>query len=115
MKIKGYLMTSTRFNKVLERVKELNKKYYEYREYIPVYIIKFNKDFDEYSKNENAIIFSCEEDITITYLLGYGFDGLIDDEDKIKEIEEFGKYRCYIKYFDGDIPDDIFTIEEAIE
>ena len=115
MKIKGYVMTSKYFDKVLKRVKELNKKYYTYRNYIPVYIIKFNKDYDDYTKDENAIIFSCEEDIMTTYLLGYGFDGLIEDEDKVKEIEEFGKYRCYLKYFDTEIPDDIINIEKIIE
>ena len=46
----------------------------------------------------------CLQNYEIEYMniLGFGFQGLYEDEEKVNEIEEFGKYKCRI-YTDNDI------------
>ena len=112
MKIKGYLMTSVNYDKVMRKIEELGDRYYSFRKYKPVYKITFKDDYGEYSKDEKGILYTCDEDIQLITLLGYGFEGLYEDEEKIKEIEDFGKYRCYVKYFDNvEISEDIIDME----
>lgn len=111
MKLKGYFMTSINYDKVKSKVEELGDRYYSFRKYKPVYEITFKDDYDEYSKNEKGIFCSCDRDIQLITLLGYGFEGLYEDEEKIREIEDFGKYKCYVKYFDNiEISEDIMEI-----
>lgn len=102
MILNGYSIsakTINKYNKIIDRIKELGINYYKYREYYPVYII--HKDID-------YIYFETKKDIEyFTYLLGYGFEGLVEDEEKIDMIEQFGKYNCIIERineeYDGNI------------
>lgn len=92
MNLNGYLLcnnTSNEFDSVVKRVKEMGIGYYNYRKYLPVYIINYN--------NKPCVYFETQKDLELPmYLLGYSFEGLIDDDERINEIECFGKYRCQI-------------------
>lgn len=92
MKLKGYLITHNNkngFSKIKEKVLELGEKYYKFRHLYPVYLV--NLDGNNYIYME-----SSDENINLINVLGFGFEGLIEDEDKINVIEEFGKYRCVV-------------------
>lgn len=93
MKLNGYVIshnTNEGFQKILDRIRELGKKYLEFRNYKAAYLIKYN--------GIDSIYIETGRDITdLCNFLGYGFEGLYTDEEKFNEIEEFGKYRCIIE------------------
>ena len=99
MEIKGLLLTSLKINQVISRAQELGYKYYNFRNFNPVYIIEFN---EQYNGNKKGLLFNCGLDITPLNLLGFGFEGLFTDEEKINQIEQFGKYRCSVEEVDGE-------------
>lgn len=114
----GYYLTSTKdMQKVINRIKEVGIKAYEYYNCIPTKIITVNEDMDEFSKGTVMIYYDNrnEEDINPLRFLGFGFEGLYEDEEKVEEIESFGKYRCVI-YYDNEInlTDKKVTIEEFV-
>lgn len=113
MNINGLLLTSPKYQLVLKKIYELGEQYYNFRHFTPLYLIKFIEDFGEYKKGEEGILFSCDDNIEFINLLGYGYEGIYEDDDKINEIEEFGKYRCYVEYFNNiNIPVEITRLFE---
>lgn len=94
MKINGYLMsnnTQRGLNKIINKIKENGIEMYKYYNCIPRYIISFYDDSKEYIYFE-----SKKHNIEYMNLLGFSFEGLVDSDDKINELESFGKYGCEI-------------------
>ena len=94
----GYLLICKNYTKTLDRINKLGKSYYEFRNCKNVYSILFKEEYKQYNKDTKGFFFICENNIEMINLLGYGFEGLFDDEDKINEIEEFGKNISAIEY-----------------
>ena len=116
MKFKGYFITSEKKNKfeaIVNRIKEMGKDMYEYYHCYPQYIITFKHNYNDFQKNQKVIYFNCEnQDMDNLHFLGFGFEGLVDVEDKIKEIESFGKYGCIIIKVDEDF--DVHNVDQFI-
>lgn len=92
MVLNGYIINSTsneKVNKIIERIKYMGIDFYKIKKYYPVYLI-------QYKDNQRVYIESAEEIDNYMNILGYSFEGLVDDIDKVTEIEEFGKYACII-------------------
>ena len=92
------------FNNIISRIKDVGINAYKYYNCIPTKIIELLEDYKDLKKGDKLIVFENYNDNDIDYLrfLGYGFEGLYEDNEKIKVIEEFGKYRC-ILYTDKEI------------
>lgn len=91
----GYVITQESFikyNRILNKVKSLGKEYYHRLGCASVVII-----------NDKFIEFCCDTSIIEPMqLLDFSFQGLVDDMDKINEMEKFGKYECEV-HFIGEI------------
>ena len=100
MLFKGFFVTHKNqkgFDKIIERIRELGVDVYNYYNCMPEYIIIVKKEFMDYKINNQIIYFKCSDmNFNKLHLLGFGFNGLFEDEEKIMEIEKFGKYRCII-------------------
>lgn len=96
MKCTGYFITNDT-NKGLEKIKEriinVGIEYYKRHKLYPVYFAMYN--------NEKGIFINTDEKISPMELLAFGFSGLVEDEEKVEEIEKFGKYGCVIDYVDN--------------
>ena len=104
--------TETNMNKIINRIKEVGMQCYNYYNCYPTKIITLMKDTGDFKKGQTIIYFENKNDYDLEYmnLLGYGFNGLYEDGEKIKEIEKFGKYRCIICD-----EDDIKLISNSVE
>lgn len=116
----NYYVTSTtekNMDKIINRIKEVGIKCYNYHNCYPTKIITLLRNVDDFKKGQRIIYFENKNDHDIEYmkLLGFGFDGLFEDEEKIYEIESFGKYRCII-YNEDEItlPDKDIEVKEFI-
>ncbi len=100
MLFKGFFVTNNNkngFDKIVKRIREVGVNAYNYHKCMPRYIIIFKEEVLDYTKGNQIIYFECDNlELNRLYLLGFGFEGLIEDEDKINVIEEFGKYRCVV-------------------
>lgn len=106
MKMTGYFITHKTkdgLRKIEERIINVGIDYYKRHELFPVYCATYNG-------NEGVFIHTNRE-INVMELLAFSFSGLVEDEEKIDEIERFGKYRCIIDYV---CEDDITIIKELI-
>lgn len=117
MKLSGYLLTSSttiNYNKIINRIHELGKRMYDYYNCNPKYVITFKDDYKNIDQGKYIYI-ECEDNNKIENemnILGFGFQGLLTDEEKIKEIENFGKYRAYIISVNTEIDDSIISYED---
>ena len=48
--------------------------------------------------NKEGVFINTDKEINVMELLAFSFSGLIEDDEKMTEIERFGKYRCIINY-----------------
>ena len=108
--MKGYLVSTTskqNMNKIIDRIRFMGKEYYLFRKCYPIYLVTID--------NEQKIVFEADQELSeLMYLLGFSFEGLITDDEKINEIEEYGKYRCYVEKLE-EIPQNIIIDEMIIE
>jgi hypothetical protein len=110
MKLNGFIISHKNengFSKIIARVQELGERYYKFRNLFPVYKVTIEGNKYIYMESEN-------KNIELMNILGFGYEGLIEDMEKINEIEQFGKYRCIIDEIDKNIPDDKIIIENII-
>lgn len=117
--MKYYITHSNKegFNKIIERIKDVGKNAYIYYNCIPINIIELKEDYEEFNKGDKFIVYENYNDYDIDYIrfLGFGFEGLYTDEEKIKVIEDFGKYGCVL--YDDDeinIPEDLIIKTDFI-
>ncbi len=106
----SYLTASTekRFNKILNRIRELGHDYYKSYGTIPVEIITFNKGNEFFKKGQKAVYFVGERFLQreVRHLLRYGHpddfaDEMWDTDPDIeyklwKEFDECDKYHAQI-------------------
>lgn len=96
MKLKGYFIThetSKGMKKIIDRIKDVGIQYYERHDFLPIYIINI--------EGKKGIFIVTDSEIKDVFnLLAFSFSGLVDDEDKVTEIERYGKYRCIVKFYD---------------
>lgn len=87
MKNDGYVITNPdkfKFNKILGKVMQLGDAYYK----------RLGCDIEI---RATEIIFRCDTSkIEPMQLLDFSFAGLYTDEEKVNEIENFGKYECNV-------------------
>lgn len=95
MKCTGYFIThstSKGLGKIKERIVNVGIGYYKRHNLYPVYSAVYN--------DKEGIFVNTDKEIEPMELLAFGFSGLVEDEEKIEEIERFGKYRCIVEYVD---------------
>lgn len=106
MILKGYFVThntSKGVEKIKDRIREVGIDYYKRHKLYPLYNISI--------ENQNGIFICTDEISEVFNLLAFSFSGLVDDEDKITEIERYGKYRCIITFYNNLTIEDIFVKE----
>lgn len=118
MKLKGYLMSCSVKNgltKIENRIREMGVKMYKYYNCMPELKITFKRSYKDYKKSQTVIYFNnAKQDMNYLHFLGFGFEGLFDDIDKMNEIESFGKYRCIINEVDDELDEDIISVDKFI-
>lgn len=105
----SYVTASTekRFNKIVSRIKELGREFYDAYGTYPVDIITFTKAHDPFKKGQKAIYFVGERYLQNYFgdrLLGYTdefYEGM-DEFEIDKHMDEFDKYHL-LKYYTEDI------------
>jgi hypothetical protein len=116
MKLKGYLIsheTEKGITNIINRIKEMGGDMYSYYKCIPELLIWCSKDNEIFIKDKTYIYFNCDHmNMEYMNLLGFSFEGLFDSEDKINEIESFGRYGCIIEKVNTTINKKNFIIKD---
>lgn len=99
MKMTGFFITHNTkkgLDKIKERIMCVGIDYYKKHKLYPVYCATYNQRDGIFINTEK------EKEIEPMELLAFSFSGLVEDEEKVDEIERFGKYRCIISYLDNE-------------
>lgn len=86
------------FKIIVDKIKDTGENAYKYYNCVPLEIIELKEEYDEFEKGKQFVFFKNYNDHEIDYyrFLGFGFEGLYEDTEKINVIEQFGKYRCIV-------------------
>lgn len=116
MIFKGFFISNKKVNglgKIIRRIKSVDNSSYEYYKCKPRFFIRFRENYKKFKRDDNVVYVQADNlNMEKMNLLGFGLEGLITNEEKIKKYEQFGRYRCIIDIVDEDIPDKYIDVKD---